>query len=194
MGGEAEAGVVEVVDVLNKGGRPPRDPAEWARPFLRGVRKSGNLSRSARRARISPTTMRKHARADPGFARRIAAALREYGDALEENLGDLAFKGNAIANIARLKALNERLARKYSEKAVDARILNATINVTLAPHDLPSPRAEDVLDSTLAALAAYPDASLPPDLLRLKHSRALPPAEGGPDDAVLEPPPPAISE
>lgn len=119
----------DVVDgLLNPGGRPVRRVSEWGKPFLRGVRKSGNISRSARKARVSPTTVRKYVKAHPEFAARVAAALREYGDALEENLGELAFKGNAIANISRLKGLNDRLARKYSEKAVDNRVLNLTIN------------------------------------------------------------------
>jgi hypothetical protein len=121
-----DAGVVDAPN--NKVGRPPRDVAEWGAPFLRYVRRSGNISRSARKARVSPTTVRKHARAHPEFSRRIAAALREYGDRLEENLGVLAFKGNAIANIARLKGLSERLAAKYSEKAIDARITTNIYN------------------------------------------------------------------
>jgi transposase-like protein len=115
-------------DAPNKVGRPVRDVSEWGPAFLKGVRKSGNISRSARKARVSPTTVRKWARAHPEFARKISGALREYGDRLEENLGELAFKGNAVANIARLKGLNDRLARKYSEKAVDNRVINLTVN------------------------------------------------------------------
>jgi hypothetical protein len=120
--------LADVDDALRKTGRPVREVSEWGKAFLKGVRASGNISRSARKARVSPTTVRKYAKAHPEFARRISAALVEYGDALEENLGVLAFKGNAIANISRLKALNQRLAAKYSEKAVDARVLNLTIN------------------------------------------------------------------
>jgi hypothetical protein len=130
-----EPAIVGIDDALIKAGRPVRKVSEWGKAFLKGVRKSGNISRSARKARVSPTTVRKYAKAHPEFAQRIAGALREYGDALEENLGVLALKGNAIANIARLKALNKRLAAKYSEKAVDARVMNVTINQVAPPSD-----------------------------------------------------------
>lgn len=151
--------IAGVVDALIKAGRPARDVSEWGKPFLKGVRRSGNISRSARKARVSPTTVRKYVRAHPDFARRVAAALYEYGDALEENLGILAFKGNAIANISRLKALNKRLASKYSEKAVDARVLNLTVNNTQivtesAAQDLLRRSIAQATPATLAILGA----------------------------------------
>ena len=154
--------VVDVVDAPNKLGRPARDVAEWGPPFLKYLRKSGNISRSARKARVSPTTARKHARAHPGFRAAIVRALREYGDSLEENLGVLAFKGNVIANIARLKGLNDRLAARYSEKVTDNRVLNLTLNQAEAPVSLEAAAAQlqrliaQASPQTLALLAGRP--------------------------------------
>lgn len=119
-----------------KAGRPPRDPAEWEAAFLDYYRAKGNLHNAARAAGVSVNTVAKRRRLHPPFNAAVRLAYREYGALLKEKLGELGIeKGNVIALIASLKGHSTRMAKRFSEKAVDQRVMNITVNQVSAPPD-----------------------------------------------------------
>lgn len=130
-----------ILTAPNKAGRPPRDPSEWTEPYLRYYAEWGNMHNAARFAGVDAKTARKHRRSDPEFDRAVRQARRAFKASMQEELVKQAkgvSRGNTIATLARLKATGRKMAERYSEKAVDARVLNLTMNVQAAPPDLGS--------------------------------------------------------
>ena len=162
--------IVDIDDapLKRRRGRPPRLPAEWEAAFLEHYASKGNIHTAAKVAGVSVNTVAKHRRASAPFRARMRLAYREYGALLRETLGQLGIdKGNVIALLASLKGHSERLARRYSEKAVDARILNLKVN-TYAPASLADPAAflraclADITPATRAELLSLGERSEPP--------------------------------
>jgi len=130
-----------VVLAPHKGpGRPPRDPAEWTDAFLRYYAEWGNMHNAARFAGVDAKTARKYRRSSPEFDRAVRQARRAFIASMQEELvkqGRGLSRGSTIAVLARLKASGRKMAERYSEKAVDARVLNLTINQAAgAPPDV----------------------------------------------------------
>jgi hypothetical protein len=144
-------------------GRPPRDPADWAPTFLENYEQTGNAYASAKAAGVDVKTVRKHRRMDAHFERQVKTARRAFVASLQEELVKQARKGNTIATLARLKASGRRMAERYSEKAVDARVLNLQVNQYGAPATLANARdflaqcLADATPATRAALAPAPE-------------------------------------
>ena len=139
-------------------GRPPRDPADWAPAFLENYEQTGNAYASAKAAGVDVKTVRKHRRMDAHFERQVKTARRAFVASLQEELVKQARKGNTIATLARLKASGRRMAERYSEKAVDARVLNLHVNqygaATLSNvRDFLAQCLADATPATRAALA-----------------------------------------
>lgn len=157
-----------IVLAPNKPGRPPRDPDDWTEPFLRYYAEWGNQYNAARFAGVDAKTARKHRRSTPEFDRAVRDARRAFKASMQEELVKQAkglSRGNTIATLARLKATGRKMAERYSEKAVDARILNITQNVYNAPAALgaspPDTLRAWLKDTTPAtrALLAVPERS-----------------------------------
>ena len=151
---------MHLMHLPNKG-RPARDPADWEPAFLDYYRRKGNAHNACKAAGVAFHTMLKYRRASPRFDAAYRLAYREYGAMLAEKLGELGVdKGNVIALLASLKAHSQRLAARYSEKAVDARVINVSINE--APVSLEAATAQlqrliaQASPQTLALLAGRP--------------------------------------
>lgn len=127
----------------SKGGRPPK--VDWEPKFLAYYAEWGNARNAALVAGVSYELVRRKAKSDATFKRAYREAYRAFIAHLEEQLVRLGIeKGNVIAILARLKASGRHAAERYSEKAVDARVMNITNNLTLAPPDV---------ETTLAKMA-----------------------------------------
>ncbi len=64
--------------------KQPNPPADWPDKFLAAYRKNGNISQSARTARVSRTTVWSRRSQDGRFAAAMADAQEEASDALEQ--------------------------------------------------------------------------------------------------------------
>lgn len=124
-----------VVVAPQKGGRPERDPSEWVDAFLDHYKTYGSLDHAAEHAGVSVVTARHYRFEHPEFAKRVRHSRRYFRNGLQIELvkmGRGESKGNVIAILARLKATGRKMAERYSEKAVDARVMNLTVNNTTA--------------------------------------------------------------
>jgi hypothetical protein len=150
-------------------GRPPKDPADWTDAFLAYYREKGNAHNACKAAQVSFHTYLKHRRAALAFDRACRLAYREYGAMLRQTLAELGIdKGNVIALLASLKAHSRRLAERYSEKAVDNRVLNVTVNeapVSLAEADAKLQRMIAAASPATLALMAGQPAQAPAEVL-----------------------------
>ncbi len=167
--------VGEIVPVVpapeGRVGRPPRDPAEWTAVFLEHYAEWGNLYEASRVAGVDAKTARKHRRSDRTFDLAVREARRAFIASLQMELvkqGRGVSRGMAIPILARLKATGRRMAERYSEKAVDQRVMNVTINeapVSLAEADAKLQRMiANASPATLALMAGQP-AQAPAEVL-----------------------------
>jgi hypothetical protein len=118
---------------LKRAGRPPRslDAETWWPVFVDAYKRTGSLALAAEEAGVSEPTARRYRLADPERGREIRRARRYFRQSLEYLLVQLGrgdVKGQAIPVLARLKATGRKMAERYSEKAVDARVMNLTIH------------------------------------------------------------------
>lgn len=159
----------DVVVAPNRGGRPERDPREWTEAFLAHYEAWGSLVHAAAHAGVSPTTARKHRRADHTFYRHVRDARQAFRESLEMELvrqarggGDPKERpGSFLATVARLKASGRRMHARYSEKVADAQAL--TVNVTnnyltleTDSRELLAHWRDDVTPATLALVDGAP--------------------------------------
>lgn len=155
-----------------KRGRPSRDEdaATWAPIFLARYRETGSSILAGEAAGIDRRTARRYRLAHPAFAADIKHARRAFRDELQYLLvqqGRGVIKGNVIAVLARLKATGRKMAERYSEKAVDARVMNLTINQVngmdeAAAHKLLAAMLPQVTPATQRMLAAPERSEAPP--------------------------------
>jgi hypothetical protein len=150
-----------------KAGRPPRDPEEWTQAFLEHYEQWGNMHSAAKHAGVDAKTARKHRRTDRDFERAVKEARRAFRASLEEELvrqGRGISKGQAVPILARLKASSKKLASRYSEKAVDARIMNIyndnrTVLTDGAALELVARLAPQLTQASMAQLAPISERS-----------------------------------
>jgi hypothetical protein len=148
-----------IVPLPNKAGRPERDPAEWVEPWLRYYAEWGNMYNASRFAGVDAKTARKHRRTHADFDRAVREARKAFKAGLQEELVKQSkgvSKGNTIATLARLKATGRKMAERYSEKAVDARVMNLTIHAGQAA----PPDADAMLTRIFARMGADEQAAM----------------------------------
>lgn len=117
-------------------GRPPRAETgeTWWPIFLAAYQDTGSAYLAAAAAGVNVRTARAYRLASAAREREIKHARRVFRDGLQYELVKMArgtSKGNVIACFGRLKATGRRMAERYSEKAVDARVMNVTNNLTV---------------------------------------------------------------
>lgn len=83
------------------------------RAFLAAYKQLGTIRAACEAAKINRGTYYQWAEHDETFAFAANQAKEEYGDRLEEKLGDIAMDGNVTALIVKLK-----IAGRYTEKQV----------------------------------------------------------------------------
>jgi hypothetical protein len=130
---------------------------DWSVVYLLVLAKHGNPTLAARRADVTPRTVKKRRAADAEFDHLWCEALDSYLDALEESLGQM---NNPIAKIARLRADRKE---RYLEKL---QVAQATVVTHVAPagFDAAALLKEMLLDirpETRAALAGEVIDALP---------------------------------
>ena len=59
-------------------------PEDWPEKFLEAYRKNGNISQSAKTAKVNRLTVQRHRNDDPAFAEMMVDAQEEAMDALEQ--------------------------------------------------------------------------------------------------------------
>jgi hypothetical protein len=106
-------------------------PADWTERFLAEYSKTGNLSHSARKARVTRAGVYERRDVDPAFAKALQTAREEANDALEAEahrravtgtLEPVFYKGAKIASIRRFSdtllivLLKANLPDKYKER------------------------------------------------------------------------------
>lgn len=164
-----------VVGASKGRGRPPRDPDEWVTKFLDHYKVYGSLDHAAEHAKVSVVTARHYRFNHPDFAKRLRVARRYFRNSLQVELvkmGRGESKGHVIAILARLKATGRKMAERYSEKAIDARVMNLTINNTAV---FSEEAARQLLQDSLAQMT--------PTTQRMLEAGAPP----TPYDAIVEP-------
>jgi hypothetical protein len=141
---------MDIVDTIKASGRPRRVPAEYEQKLLDYYATKGNLRMAAKLAGVGLNTVARRRKTDPAFRAKLRSARLDFIASLEERLVDLGIeKGNVIAILARLKAAGDGPARRYSEKAVDNRVVNLTINQGNGE----PPDAQAILGRLIGALA-----------------------------------------